>query len=191
MHEHLSSSVSHYFAKMLGAGQAMSTSEHVARGEDCVRPSDVAGSRFILPEVRRKVAPLGASSRLRQRVEILALFLEEKPAANTTAQREAVFVLFYLLNGHDLIPDNIPEIGLLDDALLIEAAFNRNLLALRSHWATQGRPVADGFLTASGWLLLRQAPQAGHVPVPCRSPLETASPRPLETPGGFPIRSGL
>ena len=126
---------------MLGAGQAMSTSEHVARGADCVRPSDLAGFRFILPEVRRKVAPLGASSRLRQRVEILALFLEEKPAAaNTTAQREAAFVLFYLLNGHDLIPDNIPEIGLLDDALLIEAAFNRNLLALRSHWAAQGRP---------------------------------------------------
>ncbi|MBI2813484.1 MAG: DUF1232 domain-containing protein [Opitutae bacterium] len=141
MHEHLSSSVSHYLAKMLGAGPAASTSEHVARGADCVSPADLAGFRFILPEVRRKVAPLGASRRLRQRVEILALFLKETPAAaNTQAQREAAFVLFYLLHGHDLIPDSVPEIGLLDDALLIEAAFNRNLHDLRAHWAAHGRP---------------------------------------------------
>lgn len=141
MHEHLSSSVRHYFAKMRGAGQATSTSEHVARGADCVRPADLAGFRFILPEIRRKVAPLHATSRLRQRVEILALFLEETPiVANTNAQREAAFVLFYLLNGHDLIPDSIPEIGLLDDALLIEVALNRNLHDLRAHWSVQGRP---------------------------------------------------
>ena len=141
MNEHLSSSLAHYFAKMLGAGKAASTSEHVARGADCVRPADLTGFQYILPEVRLKAALLGASSRLRQRVEILALFLEETPAgANTTAQREAAFVLYYFLKGHDLIPDSVPEIGLLDDALLVEAAINRNLHDLRAHWAAQGRP---------------------------------------------------
>ena len=141
MNEHISSSLGHYFSKMLGAGQASSTSEHVARGADCVRPADLAGFHYILPDVRLKAAPLGASSRLRQRVEILALFLEETPArAHTTAQREAAFVLFYFLKGQDLIPNSVPEIGLLDDALIIEAAFNRNLHELRSHWAAQGRP---------------------------------------------------
>lgn len=140
MHEHLSSSISHYFAKMLGAGQATSTSAHVARGADCVRPSDLAGFLYLLPEIRRKVTPLGASSRLRARVELLAQFMAETPAtANTKTQREVAFVLLYLLHGQDLIPDSVPEIGLLDDALLIEAALNRNLHDLRAHWAEKQR----------------------------------------------------
>ena len=76
-----------------------------------------------------------------QRVEVLAGFVEETPAAvRTVGQREAAFVLYYFLKGQDLIPDNIPEIGLLDDALLVETAFYRNLHELRSHWAAQGRP---------------------------------------------------
>ena len=43
------------------------------------------------------------------------------------------------LKGYDLIPDSIPKIGLLDDALLVDTALHRNEDALRSHWAAKRR----------------------------------------------------
>ena len=141
MHEHLSSPLGHYFSKMLGAGAASSPTDHVALGADCVSQADLASLQVLLPEARLKASTLAASSRLRQRVEVLAGFVEETPAAaRTVGQRESAFVLYYFLKGQDLIPDHIPEIGLLDDALLVETAFYRNLHELRSHWAAQGRP---------------------------------------------------
>jgi uncharacterized membrane protein YkvA (DUF1232 family) len=140
MHEHLSSSLGHYFALMLSSGRASTPTEHVSQGADCVGPADLAGLRHLLGAVRAKAAAIRDSHRLRQRIEMLATFVEESETdLNTVAQREASFALYYFLKGFDLIPDSIPEIGLLDDALLVEAAYNRNLLELRSHWAAQGR----------------------------------------------------
>lgn len=146
MHEHLSSSLGHYFALMLGSGRASTPTEHVSQGADCVRPADLVGLRQLLGAVRAKAADIHDSKRLRERIEMLASFVEESEAsANTAALRETSFALYYFLKGFDLIPDSIPEIGLLDDALLVEAAYNRNLLELRSHWAAQSRawPEAD------------------------------------------------
>lgn len=145
MNENLSSSLSHYFAKMAGAGPALNTADHVAHGADCVRPSDTAACIEALPDILRKVASDAVTGTLRRQVEYLARFVQETPAEGfKRPQREAVFVLFYLLNGRDLIPDNIPEIGLLDDTHLVEAAYTRNLDQLRTHWTARGRPwLAD------------------------------------------------
>jgi uncharacterized membrane protein YkvA (DUF1232 family) len=140
MHEHLSSSLSHYFALMLGSGRASTPTEHVAQGADCVHHADLTGLRYLLGKVREKAATIRESGRLRHRIELLATFIEESEVdPQSVAQREASFSLYYFLKGLDLIPDSIPEIGLLDDALMIEAAYNRNLLELRSHWAAHGR----------------------------------------------------
>ncbi|MDQ5977653.1 MAG: hypothetical protein QG602_625, partial [Verrucomicrobiota bacterium] len=113
---------------------------HVTGGADCINAADLAGLRALLPQVLVKAAGIQDSSRLRRRVELLATFLQEAPpAAGSAAQREAAFVLYYFLKGFDLIPDSIPEIGLMDDALLVETAFRRNAYEFRAHWAERGR----------------------------------------------------
>jgi uncharacterized membrane protein YkvA (DUF1232 family) len=140
MHEHLSSSLGHYFALMLGSGRSSTPTEHVTQGADCVHHADITGLHHLMGKVREKAATIRESGRMRARIELLATFIEESPVdAKSVAQREVSFVLYYFLKGLDLIPDSVPEIGLLDDALMIEAAFNRNLLELRSHWAAHGR----------------------------------------------------
>lgn len=141
MHDSLSSPLSHYFRQMLSAQEPCSPSKHLAQGAECVSAGDLAGLHRLLPEVMTKAGLITASQRLRQRVELLAAFLRESPAAaDSPAHREAAFVLYYFLKGQDLIPDSIPEIGLLDDALLVDTAIQRNLLALRSHLADRKQP---------------------------------------------------
>jgi uncharacterized membrane protein YkvA (DUF1232 family) len=140
MSESLSSPLSHYFSLMLGAGHQASPTTHVAHGADCVSPADLANIRTLLPQVALKLARPGTSGRLRRRIELLARFMAESPEpANSPAHREVTFVLFYFLRGLDLIPDSIPEIGLMDDALLVDAALHRNLHDLRNHWVDHGR----------------------------------------------------
>jgi uncharacterized membrane protein YkvA (DUF1232 family) len=41
---------------------------------------------------------------------------------------EGTFAAQYLLKEHDLIPDQVPGIGLIDDAILIKRVFSRNQL---------------------------------------------------------------
>lgn len=140
MNHSLSSPLAQYFSLMVGAGQYSSPTAHVTGGADCISAADLAGLRALLPQVLVKAAGIPDSDRLRRRVEILAGFLQETPpATGSVAQREAAFVLYYFLKGFDLIPDSIPEIGLMDDALLVETAFRRNAHELRAHWAARGR----------------------------------------------------
>lgn len=144
MHDSLSSSLGHYFQRMLGPGRSASPTIHVAQGAECVSAADLAGLRALLPEVKAKAAGIKESERLRQRIELLAQFLEESADTDhSTAHREATFVLYYFIKGNDLIPDSVPEIGLLDDALLVEAAVHRNLHTLSTHWAEKGRIWPD------------------------------------------------
>jgi len=132
--------LAHYFTLMIGAGRHSSPTAHVTGGADCVNAADLAAIRSLLPQVMLKAAGIEASGRLRQRVGILAAFLQESPAsANSQAHREVAFALCYFLKGFDLIPDSIPEIGLLDDALLVETVLQRNLHELRTHWTERGR----------------------------------------------------
>lgn len=140
MSESLSSPLSHYFSLMIGAGHQANPATHVARGADCVSLADLAKIRTLLPQVTLKLALPNASGRLRQRIGLLARFMAESPEpANSPVHREVTFVLFYFLRGLDLIPDSIPEIGLMDDALLVDAAIHRNLHDLRNHWVDHGR----------------------------------------------------
>lgn len=136
-----SAALGRYLSQKPGADTQTSPTAYVAKGADTVTPSDLNGLRQLLPQIRKKTAAITDSARFRQRLDVLVRYFEETAAAaGTTERRETAFVLFYFLKGYDLIPDSLPEIGLLDDALLVETVYNRNLLALRTHWAAQGRP---------------------------------------------------
>lgn len=139
-----SADLSRYLSQKNPAGLPPNSTAFVTQGADLVRPADLAGLVRLLPQVRRKAAGITDSERLRRRIELLASYFQEtRPLGNTAERREIAFVLFYFLKGYDLIPDSIPQIGLVDDALLVETAINRNLAALRTHWAQTERAVPE------------------------------------------------
>jgi uncharacterized membrane protein YkvA (DUF1232 family) len=136
-----SAALGRYLSQKPGVDTQTSPTAYVANGAATVTPSDLTGLRQLLPQIRKKTATITNSARFRQRLDFLIRYFEETAATGGTPERcETAFVLFYFLKGYDLIPDSLPEIGLLDDALLVETVYNRNLLALRTHWAAQGRP---------------------------------------------------
>lgn len=135
-----SAALGRYLSRRPDTARPASPSTYVVEGADTVTPADLTGLRQLLPQIRKKLASVKDSARFRDRVEMLTRYIDETTnLGGTPERREIAFVLFYFLKGYDLIPDALPEIGLLDDALMVETAFNRNQLALRSHWAAQGR----------------------------------------------------
>jgi uncharacterized membrane protein YkvA (DUF1232 family) len=128
-----------------GSFSVNSLSEYVANGAACVTLKDRQRLRRLLPSVRTKTMQIKDSMILRNRLELLAQFVEESgPEAESPAHREASFALYYFLKGYDLLPDSLPEIGLLDDAQLVETVLRRNEHDLRGHWAARKRAWAAG-----------------------------------------------
>ncbi len=119
-----------------------STGAYVERGGALVTPRALTGLRALRPPLRAKIAALGAEPLLRTHLELLALYLDECAADRATltpAIREAAFALIYFLKGFDRIPDSVPEVGLLDDALIVQCVLDRHAAALRAHWLRRRR----------------------------------------------------
>lgn len=135
-----SPSLQRFLSQRPDSDQLVNPSAHVSAGAEKVGADDLKGLIDLLPLVAAKAAKLVGADRLKRRLDLLAqFFLETEPQGSTAERREVAFGLFYFLKGFDLIPDTVPEIGLLDDALLAETIYQRNQLALRSHWAARGR----------------------------------------------------
>lgn len=136
----LSSPLSHYLADMSRPGREATPSQHLERGAECVRDEDLSALTRLRPAVESKLAGISDSTRLKERIGLLLRYLEETPASQGGAcRREAAFAVFYFLKGFDLIPDSLPGVGLLDDAMLVETALRRNEHELREHWTAHGR----------------------------------------------------
>lgn len=135
----LATPLARYLATRPSAVTPLVVSDYLQQGSVLVSSADAASLRELLPELQQKVARVADSDRFRLRLEVLARFFEES-TEETPARREVAFVLFYFLKGYDLVPDAIPHVGLLDDALMVESVMQRNRLALREHWAARRRP---------------------------------------------------
>ena len=124
------------------ANDIPSTANYVERGAALVTPHALVGLRALRGPLYAKIATLTEESRLRTRLETLAVFFDEWVADRTTptpAVREAAFALLYFLKGFDRIPDSVPEIGFLDDALIVEHVLQNHGAAFRAHSLRRGR----------------------------------------------------
>jgi uncharacterized membrane protein YkvA (DUF1232 family) len=124
------------------AAHLTSTAAYVEGGGALVTRHAPTGLQALRPALRAKIARLPDATPLRTRLELLALFLEEvstERAALTPAIREAAFALLYFLKGFDRIPDAVPEVGLLDDALVVQTVLERHATAMRAHWLRHRR----------------------------------------------------
>lgn len=133
----LSTPLSRYLTRRPEATPAHLTN-YLEEGAGLVSTADLVALAGLLPELDAKIARITESERFRHRLETLALYFHET-THDAPERREVAFALYYFLKGYDLVPDNVPHVGLLDDALLVEAAVNRNVHALRAHWAARGR----------------------------------------------------
>jgi len=85
-----------------------------------------------LPALRERIAkiPRRTYAHLADQLEFLCLFVGEQvaklsPGLDTNPVAEAAFATIYFQREIDLIPDPIPGIGLLDDAIIVDLVLRR------------------------------------------------------------------
>lgn len=122
-----------------------SIADYIDRGSELVTAEAIASLRRLRKPLRSKIATLTASEPLRSRLDLLATVFDETGRdgrIGSRAQREITFALLYFLKGVDRIPDSVPEIGLLDDAMIVQIVLQRHEAAIREHCLRRGRECA-------------------------------------------------
>ncbi len=112
-------------------------SHYVDRGAELVTPDAIAALRRLRRPLLEKIRDLHESTHLQRRLELLFIYFEEActdGSACTPSHRDAAFALLYFLQGLDRVPDSVPEVGLLDDAMVVQVVIQRNATLLRAHW---------------------------------------------------------
>ena len=115
---------------------------YVDRGAALVTPEAIAALQRLRKPLHRKIDALKESGHLRHRLELLATYFEEACSdghKGTPAHCDVAFALLYFLKGFDRIPDSIPEVGLLDDAMIVQIVLQRHATTLRGHWLRRRR----------------------------------------------------
>ncbi len=116
-------------------------------------PEDLTALAGRLPALRERFHGIAGreSPELAEQVEFLSEIVEDCVAGVNcevpdACKREAAFALLYLEMEDDTLPDPVPDIGLVDDLLLVNAVLCRHEVALRATprghlWTWQVRPV--------------------------------------------------
>jgi len=120
---------------------------YVERGAALVTPEAITAFAQLRPQLHQKIEGVKDSGLLRDRLQLLALFFDEavvKGPPGAPAHREVTFALLYFLKGFDCIPDNVPEVGLLDDAMIVQVVLQQHAATLRAHGQRQGRTWPGG-----------------------------------------------
>ncbi|MFC1565388.1 DUF1232 domain-containing protein [Candidatus Neomarinimicrobiota bacterium] len=88
---------------------------------------DLSEKDRILTEVLIKITKLFKNNKLSQfqlvlvqEINALSNILRTNPHLEQLVQQKIIFALNYFLNGQDDIPDDIPEIGFLDDLAVVD-----------------------------------------------------------------------
>ena len=118
-----------------------SLTQYVDQGAALVTPEAIEALRGLHAPLQTKIAGVADSAVLRQRLELLTSYFMATSEAPTdaTTQREVAFALLYFLKGFDRIPDSVPEVGLLDDAMIVQTVLQRHETVLQAHAMRQSR----------------------------------------------------
>jgi uncharacterized membrane protein YkvA (DUF1232 family) len=89
-----------------------------------------------LPALRRRFAKVSAQRYpdLADQLQFLSLVIEDQVVRDPAGELvgEAAFALVYFQRETDLIPDSIPGMGLLDDAMMVRLVLGRHQLTFKS-----------------------------------------------------------
>jgi uncharacterized membrane protein YkvA (DUF1232 family) len=114
---------------------------YVDRGAALITPEAITALQRLRKPLHKKIDALEAGH-LQHRLELLATYFDEAVVdghKGTPAHCDVTFALLYFLKGFDRIPDSVPEVGLLDDAMIVQVVLQRNSTAFRAHWLRRRR----------------------------------------------------
>lgn len=80
----------------------------------------IASSEAMLNDVRAANVPSFVVQRLDRLERLIAMLRDEEWALEARERKDVVTALTYFAEAEDLIPDNIPVLGYIDDAIMIE-----------------------------------------------------------------------
>ena len=111
-----------------------SLARYVDQGAALVTVEAIQTLRRLHGQLQAKIAAVADSALLRQRLDVLTEYFMATSEAPTdpTTQREVAFALLYFLKGADRIPDSVPEVGLLDDAMVVQTVLQRHETVLQA-----------------------------------------------------------
>lgn len=115
---------------------------YIDRGAELINADAINALRRLRLPLRAKIDAVVDSITLHRRLELLTVFFEEACTDGhygTAAHREVTFALLYFLKGADRIPDSVPVVGLLDDAMIVQIVMQRYSTTFRAHWLRRRR----------------------------------------------------
>jgi uncharacterized membrane protein YkvA (DUF1232 family) len=124
----------------------------IERQARAVSIADINRLIVDLPALRERFAkiPTDTYPNLADQLQLLSLVVEEQVIRDPAGQMvgEAAFALLYFQRATDLIPDSIPGMGLLDDAMIVRIVMGRHRQAFKFNphgynlsWPTPGFEV--------------------------------------------------
>jgi uncharacterized membrane protein YkvA (DUF1232 family) len=101
--------------------EAMRKARHTVRDAEDSEIIDAARSLFS--EVNTTRVPVFVRQRIDRLQAMVGMLEDEDWRMNRKEQERILAALVYFCDPEDLIPDNIPGLGFLDDAIMVELAF--------------------------------------------------------------------
>ena len=107
----------------------------VEHGGRLLAPAETAGLTNGLADLQEKIASLkGEHPRLAGQLEFLLSFYEANPPnLPDKVRNETIFALLYAAKEMDLVPDEEPGVGYLDDAAVAESVLTRHAGVFEIH----------------------------------------------------------
>jgi uncharacterized membrane protein YkvA (DUF1232 family) len=116
----------------------MELTDFIQRQAGALSVADLDRLISDLPALRERFArlPLQTYTHLPDQLEFLSRFVEEQIFGRSCdlaeePVAEAAFALLYFQRATDLIPDSIPDMGLLDDAMIVSMVLRRQERAFK------------------------------------------------------------
>ena len=120
--------------------EGLNLDRFVEHGGRMLGRNEPAGLADELPDLREKIKALrDEHPQLARQLEFLVGFFEANPPNQPDrVHHETIFALLYALKDMDLVPDDMPEVGYLDDAAVAESVLARHADVFEQHCATRG-----------------------------------------------------
>jgi uncharacterized membrane protein YkvA (DUF1232 family) len=125
--------------------EGLNLDRFVEHGGRMLGPADAAGLTSGLGDLREKVSAMrGEHPQLARQLELLISYFETNPwNPPEKVRNETIFALLYAAKDTDLMPDDMPEVGYLDDIAVTESVLMRHAGTFERFCAAKGMNWAE------------------------------------------------